>query len=74
MSSWNHRVLRYQDTSGDTMYKFVEVFYDDEGYPMGYGEVFIEGDSPEELVVLADRLAAAALKAALSEDDFVELA
>ncbi len=75
MPAWDYRIIKF-DASNDMVYggeeyfEIVEVFYDDDGKPDGYGNPAIQGT---DLLELADRiklLSAAFEKPILVPEDF----
>jgi hypothetical protein len=57
MNTWNHRVVKMDDEDGTLL--LAEVFYDEDGNPLGYHEPFMSSDTIEGLQELLDRLALA---------------
>lgn len=54
MTTWNHRVVKMDDEDGTLL--FAEVFYDEEGKPMGYTEPFMGSETMEGLAETLTRL------------------
>jgi hypothetical protein len=71
---WNHRVLKEVTETlfgqPETTYRFVEVYYEDDGTPSSYSEPFLLGDNIEELQSLAARLAKACDQPVLDASEF----
>lgn len=70
--NWNHRVVRvfdHLDENGLAHYTltFAEVYYNDDGTPMGHSECFMHGDDLGELRQLVNRLADAVTHPILDE-------
>jgi hypothetical protein len=55
MTTWNHRVVKVSDESDECL-MFAEVFYDEEGKPMGYTEPFMGSETMEGLAETLSRL------------------
>ena len=51
---WNHRVVRL--TEPEEILFFAEVFYDDDGKPTGYTEIFLGSETKRGLRKLVERL------------------
>lgn len=71
---WNHRVVRvldYIDEQGNPHYTltFAEVYYNDDGTPMGHAECFMHGDDLGGLRQLVNRLGDAINQEILEEKD-----
>lgn len=77
MSHWNHRVIRFRFENprpGDPteFFTVAETHYDDDGKPYGYGDPEhnpLHSDSIDDLRVTLQRMLAALVKPALSDDD-----
>jgi hypothetical protein len=54
MNTWNHRVVKMDDEEGTLL--LAEVFYDEDGNPLGYHEPFMSSDTIEGLQELITRL------------------
>lgn len=72
MMNWNHRVVRvfdHLDENGIAHYTlmFAEVYYNDDGTPMGHAECFMHGDDIGDLRQLVNRLADAVTHPILDE-------
>ena len=48
MTSWNNRIV-YYERNGEFVYELCEVFYDEDGKILGFGEIYTYGESREEL-------------------------
>jgi hypothetical protein len=55
MTTWNHRVVKVNDEGGEWL-MFSEVFYDEEGKPLGYHEPFMGSETMEGLAETLTRL------------------
>ena len=66
---WNHRIVRVKDGT-ETILKFAEVFYNEDGSLMAHGDPFMHGDTIEELRQTAERLLKATSQPVLDETDF----
>lgn len=73
MSYWNHRVLQETDEYGDTTYRFIEVYYNDDNKMLGYGEPFVGAENTDALQELVGRLQGALDKTIVTQDMFEEL-
>jgi hypothetical protein len=72
MSIWNHRLVDMSaDNGGDPMLALREVFYDDDGKPMGHTEPFMCGETMTEMLELLERLHVAMNHPILKPEDFV---
>lgn len=66
---WNHRIVRVKDNDEERL-MFAEVYYNDDGSLMGYGECFMYGDDMGELRQLVNRLGNAINQPVLNDTDF----
>lgn len=70
--TWNHRVVNCpSENGGGDFLTFREVHYDD-GRPVAYGDVFMCGDTQDELKELVKRLERALAEPVLHENEFGE--
>ena len=70
--TWNHRLVRFKNPDGEYYYKFMEVYYHDDGTPMAYGDPFLWSEEIADMQELADRLVVAAATAPIAEEAFGE--
>jgi len=73
MMTWNHRMVNCpSENDGDDLLMFKEVFYDENDVPYAYSDMYLCGESREEMVELAERLLKAAQQEVLHENQFGE--
>jgi len=71
MMNWNHRVMNCpSENGGEDYFTFKEVYYDDKGVAHSYSDLFMGGDTFEELQELVDRLKTALGNPVLHEKEF----
>ncbi len=56
MKSWNHRIIRTRDESGNELLEFAEVHYDEEANPIGYTSPFMCSETMPGLEKLLQQL------------------
>jgi hypothetical protein len=55
--SWNHRVVDMTaENGGEPLFALREVFYNDDGVPIGHGEPSVMSETMEGLAKLLDRM------------------
>ena len=70
--TWTYRLIDITDENhGDYLLGLYEVFFDNDGLPMGYTEVSTVGESVHELRQVIERYALALDKPVLQKTDFV---
>jgi len=70
--TWNHRLVDMSaDNDGDPALAFREVFYDDDGKPMGHTEPFMWCDDIDGVRLLIQRLTKAIDQPILKPEDFL---
>lgn len=68
--TWNHRLVNRPSTNGgEDMFYFAEVHYEADGSISGASTPFLESETPEGMVLLANWLLQAAKEPALHEND-----
>ena len=69
--SWNHRVVvMTEENDGDPLFEVREVFYNQDGVPVGHGEPSVMSETMEGLAKLLDRLQEALAQPVLKPEDF----
>ena len=68
---WNHRVVDLTaENEGDELFAIREVFYNDDGAPVGYIEPSIVSETMEGLTKVLDRMKEALTQPVLKPEDF----
>ena len=71
--SWNHRVVvMTEENDGDPLFEVREVFYNDDGVPIGHGEPSVMSDTMEGLSWVIDQMKKALDQPVLKPQDFIE--
>lgn len=70
--TWNHRMVRFKNDEGEYYYKFMEVYYHDDGTPMAYGDPFLWSEDIDGMQELAERLMVASARSPIAEEAFGE--
>jgi hypothetical protein len=71
MSTWNHRVVDMTtENGGEPLFEVREVFYNDDGVPVGHGEPSVMSETMEGLAKLLDRMQEALAQPVLKPKDF----
>lgn len=68
--NWNHRVVDLT-TGSDPLFEVREVFYNDDGVPIGNGEPSVMSETMEGLAKVLDRMKEALDQPALKPEDFI---
>jgi len=68
MKTWNHRIVRTIEQDGPMLH-LKEVHYDEAGNPVGFSNVFMMGESMDEMKLLIDRLATGIKQPILDETE-----
>lgn len=68
---WNHRIIQLNTPDPDeVIYTIAEVFYEEDGSLMAWGEVSLVLDHPEEVLELTDRMRKAQEQPVIHENEF----
>jgi hypothetical protein len=68
---WNRRVVDMTaENGGEPLFAIREVFYNDDGVPIGHGEPSVMSETMEGLAKLLDRLQEALAQPVLKPEDF----
>ena len=68
---WNHRVVDMTEANGgEPLFAIREVFYNDDGVPIGHGEPSVMSETMEGLAKLLDRMQEALAQPVLKPKDF----
>ena len=71
MMTWNHRVVNCpSENDGEDLLVFKEVYYDENGVPYAYSDIYACSESQDGTVELAERLLKAAKQEVLHENQF----
>ena len=68
---WNHRIVRIKN-GDETILKFSEVHYNEDGSLMLFTDPFLHGESIEDMRQTAERLLKATSLPIIDEQDFPE--
>jgi hypothetical protein len=68
--TWNLRVVMLSDYQGDLYFELREVFYNDEGIPVGHTRATVGGDTIDEMEEYLDRAKEALAKPTMRGGDF----
>lgn len=69
--SWNHRVVDMTaENDGDPLFELREVFYDQDGVPVGHGGPSVMSETMEGLAKVLDRMKEALEQPVLKPEDF----
>lgn len=69
--SWNYRVVRFTEIVGDEeFYEIKEVFYDNNGKPVGYSDANCGADTYEGLFKCMSMMQSAHAKPVIDESEF----
>jgi hypothetical protein len=69
--SWNHRVVDMTaENDSDPLFEVREVFYNDDGVPIGHVEPSVMSETMEGLTKLLDRMQEALAQPVLKPEDF----
>ena len=68
--TWNLRIVLLSDYRGDLYFELREVFYDDQGLPVGHTRATVGGENMDELQEYLDRAREAIAKPTLRGPDF----
>ena len=71
--SWDRRVVDMtEENDGEPLFALREVFYNQDGMPIGHGEPSVMSETMDGLAKLLDRMREALAQPALKPQDFIE--
>ena len=71
--SWDRRVVvMTAENDGEPLFALREVFYNQDGVPIGHGEPSVMSETMDGLAKLLDRMREALAQPALKPQDFIE--
>lgn len=69
--SWNLRLVMMTGSHDEPYMELREVFYDDEGVPVGHSRASVGGETLDEVQQYLDRAHGGIMKPVLRQEDFV---
>ena len=70
---WNHRVVDMTaENGGEPLFALREVFYNQDGMPIGHGEPSVMSETMDGLAKLLDHMREALAQPSLKPEDFME--